>query len=256
MPHDPISTKYKRGQTHLGWLESKAPWFVHLSVFISYCQKAISKPPVYRSIRFKLSSPLLCPHSARGGRLSAQEGQPVLTQVPTSFLTCQLLWYHGSGERRGGWGPTFPGAWKEASLAHWASMTCLAPGSHASSPHWGSLLGPWPTYWPWPPLLLSPVHTASSDARNSPSLHPPSPARLARPRQACRPPCNRWRKRTVILGLSAHHSPVLLLPVEEHRGTSVSHLPKQTSSFTVNCQAPLLPGSNLSKLASSWTLHP
>ena len=94
-----------------------------------------------------MSSPL-CPHSARGGRLSAQEGQHVLTQVPTSFLTCQLLWYHGGGERRGGWGPTFPGAWKEASLAHWASMTGLAPGSHASSPHWGSLLGHCPTYWP------------------------------------------------------------------------------------------------------------
>lgn len=67
----------------------------------------------------------------------------------------------------------------------------LASGSHASSPHWGSLLGPCPTHWPWPPLP-PPVPPPSM-------LHPLMPAtpppRLERLRQACRPPCDPWRKR-------------------------------------------------------------
>lgn len=116
----------------------------------------------------------------------------------------------------------------------------LAPGSHASSPHWGSLLGPCPTHWPWPPLPppVPPICAASSDACNSPTQAGEAEASLQATLRSLE------EKRTVTLGLSAHHSPVLLLPGEEHRGTSVSHLPKQTSSSKVKCQAPLLPGSN------------
>ena len=69
-------------------------------------------------------------------------------------------------------GTHLPGGWEEASLAHWVGLKgSLAPGSHASSPHWGSLLGPCPTHWPWPPLPppVPPIRAASSDACNSPT---------------------------------------------------------------------------------------
>ena len=128
-------------------------------------------------------------------------------------------------------------------------MTGLAPGSHASSPHWGSLLGHCPTYWPWPPLLLSPVCAASSDAHNSPLT------RLARLRQACRPPYDPRRKREQWSWVCLLTTLQFLLPAEEHKGTSVSHLPKQTSGFTVKCQAPLLPApTDLNLLPSGHSI--
>lgn len=155
--------------------------FVHLSVFMAYFKKDISRPPVYWSVRFKtvISTPLPTlragdgPLSARGRAARSQ----FLLEVPTAPL---VPW--GWGEARG-MGRVSLAAWKRGPVL------CTRPQLHVSHPV------PFLRTGTWPPLLVSPISAASSDTPNS---HP----RLPRWTQACRPSSDPGRKREgwVVLG--------------------------------------------------------